>query len=44
MRIREPAADRDGVLGMEDIRRGRIVDDDGFFEVAADLRQVLQSR
>ena len=39
--IREPAADWDGVLGVEDVGRRRVVDDDGLFEVSANLRQVL---
>lgn len=39
--IGEPAADGDGVLRMEDIRGGRVVDDDRLSNVAADLRQIL---
>jgi hypothetical protein len=35
--VREPAADRDGVLRVEDVGGGRIVDDNGLAEVAADL-------
>jgi hypothetical protein len=35
--IREPAADWDGMLRVEDVRSWRVVDDDGFFQVAADL-------
>jgi hypothetical protein len=35
--VREPAADGNGVLRVEDVRRGRVVDDDGVFEVATDL-------
>ena len=41
MCVREPAADGDGVLGMENVRGGRVVDDDGVFEVASNLRKVL---
>jgi len=41
VRIRKPAADRDGVLGVEYVRRGRVVDDDGVFEVPADLGEIL---
>lgn len=37
MRIREPTADRDCVLRMEDVGGGRVVDNDGVFEVATDL-------
>lgn len=40
--VREPAADGDGVLRMEDVRGRRVVDDDGVLEVAANLRKVLQ--
>jgi len=29
------------MLRMEDVRSGRVVDDDGFFEIAANLRQIL---
>lgn len=42
MGVGEPAADGDGVLRVEDVRRGRVVDDDGFAEVAADLGEVLK--
>ena len=42
MCIREPTADGDGVLGMENVRSGRIVDDDGVFQVASDLREILR--
>ena len=38
MGIGEPAADGDCVLGVEDVGGWRVVDDDGFSEVAADLR------
>lgn len=41
MRIREPTADWHGVLGVEDIRGWRVVDDDGVFEVASNLGQVF---
>lgn len=41
MRIREPTADWYGVLGVEDIRGWRVVDDDGVFEVASNLGQVF---
>lgn len=37
MSIREPAADWNGVLGMEDVGGGGVVDDDGFFKVSANL-------
>ena len=40
--VREPAADGDGVLRMEDVRGRRVVDDDGVLEVAANLREILK--
>ena len=39
--VREPAADRDGVLRVEDIRGWRVVDNDGILEVTTDLREIL---
>lgn len=39
--IREPTADGDGMLRVEDVRCGRVVDDDGVFEVPPDLRKIL---
>ena len=41
MRIREPTADWDRVLGVEDIRSWRVVDDNGVFEVTSNLRKVF---
>ena len=41
VRVAEPAADRNGVLWMEYIAGGRVVDDDGLTEVTANLAQVL---
>lgn len=41
MRVGEPTADGDRVLGVEDIGCRRVVDDDCFSEIAADLREVL---
>lgn len=41
MGIGEPTADGHGVLRVEDVGCGRVVDDDGVFEIAADLGQVL---
>lgn len=41
MGIRKPAADRNGMLRMEDVRGWRIVDDDGLLEIAANLGEVL---
>lgn len=41
MGVGEPAADGDGVLGVEDVGGGGVVDDYGVLEVAADLGQVL---
>lgn len=39
--VREPAADGNRVLRVEDVGSWRIVDDDGFTEVTANLREVL---
>lgn len=41
VRVAEPAANRDSVLGVENVARGRIVDDDGLAEVSADLAEVF---
>lgn len=41
VRVREPAAYRQRVLGVEDVRRGGVVDDDGVFEIPPDLGKVL---
>lgn len=41
--IRKPAADRNRVLGMEDVRGGRVVNDYGILEVATNLREILYS-
>lgn len=41
MRVAEPAADRYGMLGVEDVARGRIVDDDRLPQIAAHLAQIL---
>ena len=43
VRIREPAANRDGMLRVEDVRCGRVVDDNRVLEVSADLGEVLYS-
>lgn len=37
MCVREPAADGDGVLRMEDVGSGRVVNNNGILEVAANL-------
>jgi hypothetical protein len=42
VRVREPAADRDGVLRVEDVRRGRVVDNNSVLQVATDLREILR--
>lgn len=42
MGVREPAADRDGVLRVEDIRSRRVVDNDGILQITTDLREVLR--
>lgn len=39
--VREPAADGDRVLRVEDVGSWRIVDDDGFPEITANLREIL---
>lgn len=39
--VGEPTADGDGVLRVEDVRCGGIIDYDCFAEVTADLRQIL---
>lgn len=41
VRVREPAAYRQRVLGVEDVGRGGVVDDDGVFEIPPDLGKVL---
>lgn len=41
MRVREPTADGHGMLGVEDVGCGRVINDDGVLEVTSDLRQVL---
>ena len=42
MGVREPAADGDGVLWVEDVGCGGIIDDYCFAEVAADLGEILR--
>lgn len=37
VRVGEPTADRDGVLRVENVRSGRVVDDDCVLEIASDL-------
>lgn len=41
VRVGEPTADGDGVLGVENVRGGGVVDDDSVLEVAADLGEVF---
>lgn len=41
MGIREPTADGHGVLWVEDVRGGRVIDNDGILQVSANLGQVL---
>ena len=41
MCIREPRANRNRVLWVEYVRRGRIIDDDCFLQVSSYLGQVL---
>jgi hypothetical protein len=40
--IREPAADWDGMLRVEDIRGWRVVDNDSVLQVTTDLREILR--
>jgi hypothetical protein len=42
MGVGEPAADWDGVLGVENVRSWRVVDDDCVLQIAADLGEVLE--
>lgn len=39
--VAEPAADRDGVLRVEDVARRRVVDDDGLPQVTPDLAEIF---
>ena len=41
MGVREPAADGDCVLWVEDVGCGGVVDDDGLAEISANLGKVL---
>ena len=41
MSIRKPTADRYGMLGVENVRSWRIVDDDSFLEISTNLGQIL---
>ena len=41
MSVGEPTADRYGVLGVENVGRWRIVNDDGFSEISSDLGKVF---
>lgn len=41
VRVREPAAYRQRVLGVEYVRRRGVVDDDGVLEIPPDLGEVL---
>lgn len=42
--VREPAADGYRVLRVEDVRRRRVINDDGFSEVTAYLGKILLDR
>jgi hypothetical protein len=44
VRVGKPRRDRDGIVGMENVRSGRVVDDDRFAERSAELRQILRRR
>lgn len=41
MSVGKPTADRYGVLGVEYIGSRGVVDDDGFFEISADLGEIF---
>lgn len=41
MSIGEPTADRNGVLGVEDVGCWRIIDDDGFSKISSHLRKIF---
>jgi len=41
MSVGEPTADRDGVLGVEDVGCWGIVDDDGLSEISSDLGKIF---
>jgi hypothetical protein len=41
VRVGKPAADGHGMLRVEDVGCGRVVDDDGVFEVSADLGEIF---
>ena len=42
MWVVEPGRDRDSVVRVEDVRGGRVVDDNAIFHLSAELREVLQ--
>jgi len=42
MGVREPAADRNGVLRVEDVTGRRVIDDDGVLEIPAQVRKILR--
>jgi len=39
--VRKPTTDRYSMLGMENVRRWRIVDDDGFLQISTNLGQIF---
>ena len=41
MRVAKPTANRYGVLRMEDVAGGRVIDDDGLSKISANLAQIL---
>lgn len=41
MGIRKPTADRHGMLRMEDVRGWGVVNDDGFSQITANLREIF---
>lgn len=41
MRVREPTADRNGVLRVEYVRCGRVIDDDCVLEISSYLGKIL---
>ena len=41
MSVGKPTADGHSMLGVEDVRRRRVVNDDGVLEISSDLREIL---
>lgn len=41
MSVRKPTTDRYSMLGVENVRSWRIIDDDGFLQISANLGQIF---